>query len=226
MACILIISQVAAGPVDKKVEVLEKSKLTRQISYALGYDVFTHVSGQIDLDMDAFIKGVQDAHKKTPALTEAEMKQMLMTYQGLARKAAAEASEKIRQKHLAAGAVFMEGNKLKQGVITLSSGLQYKVITQGTGPVPALTDSVECHYRGTFLDGTQFDSSYSRGRPASFQVTKVIPGWTRALTRMPVGSKWELYVPADLAYGDKGAGQTIQPGQTLVFQIELLGILD
>ena len=122
--------------------------------------------------------------------------------------------------------MFLEGNKLREGVVSLSSGLQYKVLEKGDGPVPKPEDTVECHYRGTFIDGTEFDSSFKRNRPAVFQVSRVIAGWTEALTRMPVGSTWELYVPSNLAYGDEGAGERIQPGQTLVFVVELLGILE
>ncbi|WDP93367.1 MAG: FKBP-type peptidyl-prolyl cis-trans isomerase [Desulfobacter sp.] len=196
------------------------------MSYALGYDVFSHISGQVSLDMEAFIKGVADAQKAQPKMDAEQMSQMLAAYQRLARKAAAEKFEAMRQQNLARGNVFLEGNKLKEGVVVLSSGLQYRVLREGKGKVPGSDDSVECHYRGRLLDGTEFDSSYSRGRPAVFQVSKVIQGWTQALIRMPVGSKWELFIPPELAYGDEGAGEKIQPGQTLVFEVELLGILE
>jgi len=214
---------VAGGP---QVNVEKKSEFTRQMSYALGHDVFSHVRGQVDLDMDAFIRGVRDAQKGTCELDIDRMRQLLAAYQRLARKVAMEKARAIRKKNLAQGRVFLEGNKLRRGVVVLSSGLQYRVIKEGTGTVPGPDDSVECHYRGRLVDGTEFDSSYSRGRPAVFQVSKVISGWTLALARMPVGSKWELYIPPDLAYGDEGAGDLIQSGHTLIFEIELLGILD
>ncbi|HCY84187.1 MAG TPA: peptidylprolyl isomerase [Desulfobacteraceae bacterium] len=221
----------STGPTDKAdrqkdIEVVAGDEFLHRMSYALGYDIFRHISGQVDLDTQAFLEGIRDAGKGDPKLGPEEMRQLLASYQRLARKAETEKIRKVRDKNLADGAVFMEGNKLKEGVVSLSSGLQYKVLRQGDGPVPKPEDTVECHYRGTFIDGTEFDSSFKRGRPAVFQVSRVIAGWTQALTRMPVGAKWELYVPADLAYGDEGAGERILPGQTLVFVVELLGILE
>jgi FKBP-type peptidyl-prolyl cis-trans isomerase len=119
-------------------------------------------------------------------------------------------------------------NKTKEGVVTLPSGLQYKILTEGTGPKPTGTDIVSCNYRGTLLNGTEFDSSYKRGQPASFPVTGVIKGWTEALQLMPVGSKWQLFIPSDLAYGERGADphSGIGPGATLIFEVELLSIQD
>jgi FKBP-type peptidyl-prolyl cis-trans isomerase len=122
------------------------------------------------------------------------------------------------------GAEFLEANKTKEGVVTLPSGLQYKILTEGTGPKPAASDTVVCNYRGTLISGTEFDSSYKRGQPASFPVNGVIKGWTEALQLMPVGSKWQLFVPAELGYGDRGAGGEIGPGATLIFEVELLSI--
>ncbi len=116
----------------------------------------------------------------------------------------------------------MAANAKKDGVKTTASGLQYKVITEGSGEKPTLQDSVSAHYRGTLIDGTEFDSSYARGKPATFGVTHVIPGWTEALQMMPEGSKWEIYIPSDLAYGPGGSGAKIGPNATLIFEIELL----
>ncbi len=208
------------------INVLGSKEFLNRMSYSLGYDIFSHVSGQIELEINAFMEGIQDAQKKNPKLDEAQMSQMLMAYQRLARKNEVEKIQKIRDENLARGNVFLEGNKLKEGVISHSSGLQYKVLHQGDGPIPSPEDTVECHYRGTLVDGTEFDSSHNRGRPAVFPVSKVIPGWTQALTMMPVGSIWELYIPSGLAYGDQGAGDKIQPGDTLIFEVELLGIMD
>ena len=120
----------------------------------------------------------------------------------------------------------MAGNKTKEGIVTLPSGLQYKIMKEGTGPKPTASDSVVCNYRGTLINGTEFDSSYKRGQPATFPVNGVIKGWTEALQLMPVGSKWQLFVPADLAYGDRGAGADIGPDATLIFEVELLSIED
>jgi FKBP-type peptidyl-prolyl cis-trans isomerase FklB len=124
------------------------------------------------------------------------------------------------------GDAFLAANKGKEGVVTLPSGLQYKILTAGTGPKPSTSDSVVCNYRGTLINGTEFDSSYKRGQPATFPVTGVIKGWTEALQLMPVGSKWQLFVPADLAYGDRSPTADIGPGATLIFEIELLSIAD
>lgn len=122
------------------------------------------------------------------------------------------------------GEDFLAANKTKDGVITLPSGLQYKILTTGSGPKPAASDTVECNYRGTLINGTEFDSSYKRGQPASFPVSGVIKGWTEALQLMPVGSKWQLFIPPDLAYGERGAGGDIGPDETLIFEVELLSI--
>jgi FKBP-type peptidyl-prolyl cis-trans isomerase FklB len=130
----------------------------------------------------------------------------------------------MEEQNKATGAAFLAANKSKPGVVALPSGLQYKIITTGTGAKPTAEDKVVCNYRGTLIDGKEFDSSYKRGQPATFPVTGVIKGWTEALQLMPVGSKWELYVPSDLAYGDRGAGPDITPGSTLVFEVELLKI--
>ena len=123
-----------------------------------------------------------------------------------------------------AGEEFLAANKTKDGVVTLPSGLQYKILTAGTGPKPTLSDSVVCNYKGTLLDNTEFDSSYKRGQPATFPVGGVIKGWTEALQLMPVGSKCQLFIPPDLAYGPRGSGPTIGPSSTLIFEVELISI--
>ena len=122
------------------------------------------------------------------------------------------------------GEAFLATNKAKQGVVTLPSGLQYKILKEGTGPKPTATDSVVCNYRGTLINGTEFDSSYKRGQPATFPVVGVIKGWTEALQLMPVGSKWQLVIPSSLAYGERGAGGDIGPNATLIFEVELMSI--
>jgi FKBP-type peptidyl-prolyl cis-trans isomerase FklB len=123
-----------------------------------------------------------------------------------------------------AGEDFLAQNKTKPGVVALPDGLQYKILKEGTGPKPTANDTVVCNYRGTLLDGTEFDSSYKRGQPATFPVSGVIKGWTEGVQLMPVGSKWQLFLPADLAYGNRGAGQDIGPNATLIFEVELLSI--
>jgi FKBP-type peptidyl-prolyl cis-trans isomerase len=210
----------------KEINVLESADLIRQISYALGYDIFKNVSRYMDLDLASFIKGVNDNHKGELTMEKEQLGQMLMAYQRIARQKQMETMKQASETNRVEEARFLEGNKLKQGVISLSSGLQYKILAKGKGPLPEPNDTVECNYKGSLLDGTVFDSSFTRGKPAVFQVNGVIPGWVEALQLMPVGSRWELYVPADLAYGDQGAGDAIKPGQTLIFEVELLGIIE
>lgn len=136
----------------------------------------------------------------------------------------AEVSKAEGEKNLKAGEDFLAENKTKPGVVTLPSGLQYEIIKAGNGPKPTATDKVKCNYEGKTIDGTVFDSSYKRGEPAVFPVNGVIPGWTEALQLMPVGSKWKLFIPANLAYGERGAGRDIKPNSTLIFEVELLDI--
>ena len=124
------------------------------------------------------------------------------------------------------GTAFLAANKSKEGVVTLPSGLQYKILKAGTGPKPTASDTVVCNYSGTLISGKEFDSSYKRGQPATFPVSGVIKGWTEALQLMPVGSKWQLFIPSDLAYGERGAGGDIGPDSTLIFEVELLSIQD
>lgn len=135
------------------------------------------------------------------------------------------ASKKVGQENLEEGNAFLEKNKAREGVVTTESGLQYEIITEGKGPKPTADDQVKVEYTGTLIDGTVFDSSVERGQPATFGVSQVIPGWTEVLQLMPVGSKWKIYVPANLAYGERGAGADIKPNSTLIFEIELLDIV-
>jgi FKBP-type peptidyl-prolyl cis-trans isomerase FklB len=136
----------------------------------------------------------------------------------------AEAKKAAAAENKTKGEAFLAENKKKEGVVTLPSGLQYKILKAGEGPKPTAEDSVKCNYRGTLIDGKEFDSSYKRNEPATFPVKGVIKGWTEALQLMPVGSKWQLFIPPDLAYGERGAGELIQPEATLIFEVELLSI--
>jgi FKBP-type peptidyl-prolyl cis-trans isomerase len=216
-----------AAPVEKKeINIMDSADLARQISYALGYDIFKNVSQYIELDPKYFMMGLNDGHSGAMRMEEGQVRQMLLAYQRIARQKQMEQMKVASEANRTKGAKFLEGNKLKEGVVTLSSGLQYKILEKGEGPVPGPNDTVSCHYKGMLLDGTVFDSSYRRGKPASFQVGGVIPGWTEALQLMSKGSRWELYIPADLAYGDQGAGDAIKPGQALIFEVALLGIID
>ncbi|OGR14127.1 MAG: hypothetical protein A2277_21025 [Desulfobacterales bacterium RIFOXYA12_FULL_46_15] len=210
---------------DKTTLSLEKAEIEKQISYALGYDILEQMKGNFPLDPDLFIMGLDDAKKNQPRLSEEKIKDLLTSYQRILRQKQIEKMKLDSEKNRKEGTAFLEANKKKEGVLTLSSGLQYKILTQGEGPVPNPMDTVECHYKGTLIDETVFDSSHDRGEPARFQVNQVIQGWGEALRIMKTGSTWILYVPADLAYGDRGAGDMIKPGATLIFQIELLGIV-
>jgi FKBP-type peptidyl-prolyl cis-trans isomerase FklB len=157
-------------------------------------------------------------------LTEDEARAVLTQLQSDVRKKQQELAQQLGDDNKKQGMAFLEANKAKDGVVTLPSGLQYKVLQEGTGAKPAPTDTVVCNYRGTLLDSTEFDSSYKRGQPATFPVTGVIKGWTEALQLMPVGSKWQLFIPSELAYGERGAGGQIGPNATLIFEVELLSI--
>lgn len=211
---------------DKKEESIEKADLDKQISYALGYDIFDKLVENLELDPAFFMMGVMDRHEKKPKLTPEKIDQALMSYQQLAREKQLERIKMESMVNKEEGLVFLNENKKKQGVVTLPSGLQYKILKAGDGPLPKPSDTVECHYKGTLIDGSEFDSSYGRGKPATFQVGGVIQGWVEALQIMAVGSKWELYIPSELAYGDRGAGAVIKPGATLIFEVELLGIVE
>jgi len=205
---------------------IEKADLEKQISYALGYDIFDKLKETFELDPEFFKMGAMDRQEKQPKLTQEKLEQILMSYQRLARQKQIEKMKMESKANREKGIMFLEENKKKENVVTLPSGLQYKIMKEGKGILPKAADTVECHYKGTLIDGTEFDSSYRRGKPATFQVNGVIQGWIEALQMMKVGSKWELVIPPELAYGDRGAGSVIKPGATLIFEVELLGIVE
>ena len=198
-----------------------------KISYAIGMNIGMNMKKQqLDIDPTRVAAGLEAAFNgQDTLLSEAEMAQILTAYQQQMqmeqmKKQAAEASknEKLAQEYLAS-------NAEKDGVVTLESGLQYKVLTPGDGATPTADSEVKVHYRGTLIDGTEFDSSYKRGEPASFPVNGVIPGWTEALQLMKEGAKWQLVIPPQLAYAEKGAPPVIPPNSALVFEVELLEVL-
>ena len=196
------------------------------MSYGIGADLGRNLKRLgIEIDADALIKGFNDALSGAkPLMSDEEIGQTLNALQQNIQRKAAQAAAAAGEENKKAGEAFLAQNKGKQGVVTLPSGLQYKILKAGDGKKPTENDTVECNYRGTLINGTEFDSSYRRGQPATFGVGQVIPGWREALQLMPVGSKWELYVPSDLAYGERGAGRDIGPNATLVFEVELLAI--
>jgi len=181
----------------------------------------------VPVDANIMARGIKDAMAggKT-ALTDDEAQAAIMDMQKDVQAKMQEKSKEAADANKKEGEAFLSANKGKEGVVALPSGLQYKIEKAGTGPKPTANDSVVCNYRGTLIDGKEFDSSYKHGQPATFPVTGVIKGWTEALQLMPVGSKWQLFIPSDLAYGDRGAGADIGPGATLVFEVELMSIED
>jgi len=211
---------------EEKEQSIETAELEKQISYALGYDIFDKLIENFKLDPAFFMMGVMDRHEKKSKLTQEKTEQVLMSYQRLARQNQMERIKMESKENREKGRIFLEENSKRENVVTLSSGLQYKILKAGDGALPKASDTVECHYTGRLIDGTEFDSSYGRGKPATFQVGGVIQGWVEALQIMKVGSKWELFIPPDLAYGDRGAGSIIKPGATLIFEVEVLGIVE
>ncbi len=202
----------------------EKAKL----SYAMGLDLGNYFKslGE-DFDLKVLQKGVEDAYTgKKPLMTPEEAAEVQKKFAARQQERQIRETVAMVQKNRAAAEKFLAENKKKPGVITTKSGLQYKVIKKGNGPKPGPNDTVKVHYKGTLLDGTEFDSSYKRNEPAQFKVGQVIPGWQEALQLMPVGSTFELYLPPDLAYGDRGAPPVIEPGSMLIFQVELLDLPD
>ena len=200
----------------------QKSK----VSYALGMNMGSSLRRQsIDVDLNLVSQGLKDSiGGSTTLLTDEEAHATLVQLQGELKakqdakmKEAGEANKKT-------GEAFLAANKTKPGVVTLPSGLQYKIMTPGTGAKPTASDTVVCNYKGTLIDGTEFDSSYKRGQPATFPVSGVIKGWTEVLQLMPAGSKWQVFIPSELGYGERGAGGNIGPDSTLIFEIELVSI--
>lgn len=218
-ASLYLIFTLLALPATAAVEITTEQQ---KLSYTLGAYFSQGVNQQhIDLDIPAFLQAVEDSLRKTPLkLSEQEMQALLSQYKEKLvseRTAAAGSNKNTGQK-------FLEDNKGKQGVVALPSGLQYKILQQGTGAKPSSDSNVKVHYQGTLIDGKVFDSSYERGEPVSFNLNQVIKGWQEVLPLMSVGSKWQVYIPPELAYGERGAGQAIGPNSTLIFDIELLGI--
>lgn len=194
-------------------------------SYAVGMMVGQSWKQQgIDLNDEIFLRGLKDAQAGTNALmTDAEIRDTLNAFRQALTAKQQKMHAELAEKNKAEGASFLATNKNNPGVITLPDGLQYKVLTEGTGKTPAPNDIVTVNYRGTFIDGKEFDSSARAGHPAQFQADHVIRGWTEALSKMKTGSKWELFIPADLAYGEQG-GRSIPPDATLIFEVELLDV--
>jgi len=199
-----------------------------RLSYALGMDLGNQLRKQsVEMDPDLFVRGLKDslAGSKT-LLTDQEARAAITELQNEIRKKQMAIAQEVGEKNKAEGEGFLAENKAKEGVVTLESGLQYKVLKTGEGKKPTIDDSVVCHYRGTLINGTEFDSSYKRNQPATFPVKGVIKGWTEALQLMAAGSKWQLFIPSALAYGERGAGNLIGPNAALIFEVELISVKD
>ena len=191
-----------------------------KLSYALGMSMASNLmnSGLRQLDVESFVKAFTEImNNGTPSLSPQEANELIQQF--FSKK-----QDEMLGNNLEEGKAFLQENSLQENVVTLPSGLQYEILNEGSGEKPNATDKVKCHYHGTLLNGTVFDSSIQRGQPAVFGVNQVIKGWVEALQLMAVGSKWRLFIPPHLAYGAQGAGSSIEPNATLIFEVELLGI--
>ena len=191
-----------------------------KVSYALGLSIGNNLlgSGIKDLNTEEFIKAIKTVMAaEKPEMSYEEAKQVLDTFFH-------DLANKINEKNIQAGKDFLAKNKEQEGVVELASGLQYQILSSGAGKSPSITNRVKCHYTGMLLDGTVFDSSVQRGEPAEFGVNQVITGWTEALQLMKEGDKWRLFIPSDMAYGARGAGNSIPPHATLIFDVELIEV--
>ena len=195
-------------------------------SYSLGYQFGQSLKSQgVDINLDIYGSGIKDAFGgKEPQMSQEEIRATLTSLQQRLMAAQQKELKEKAAKNLEEGKKFLVENQKKGGIKTLPSGLQYKVLTEGSGKMPKAEDTVTVNYKGTLIDGTEFDSSYKRGQPATFQVKGVIKGWTEALQLMKQGAKWQLFIPPDLAYGDRGAGRDIGPNATLIFEVELISV--
>ncbi|MBM3306847.1 MAG: FKBP-type peptidyl-prolyl cis-trans isomerase [Candidatus Eisenbacteria bacterium] len=222
LAVALALTSCGKGIAPKK----QLSTFDERSSYAIGLNVGASLKAtNMPIDVAAFVQGLRDTLEGgKPLMTSEEVMTVMQEFSQKARDAELKKRDEAAATNLDAGRAFLEANKAKDGIVTTASGLQYEVLTQGGGAKPKATDRVSVHYRGTLIDGTEFDSSYAQGQPAQFQLDAVIPGWTEALQLMPVGSKYRIFLPPDLAYGERGAGGRIGPNSALIFEVELLSI--
>jgi FKBP-type peptidyl-prolyl cis-trans isomerase FklB len=226
LTAIIVVSTSLYACNDKNNDVQPLETLEQKASYSFGVDVASRLKQQgVKLDVNALNRGITDAYTGSElALTEEESLQAKTAFQTQLRDALMKEQTAVGEKNVAAGKAFLEENGKKPDVVTTASGLQYKVLNTGDGKQPKETDTVSTHYKGTLIDGREFDSSYKRNTPAEFPVNGVIKGWTEALQLMHVGDKWQLFVPSELAYGATKRSELIEANSTLVFEIELLSI--
>jgi len=230
LTCVLVLALVwtsaALAAEEKKAPELELKTDGQKLSYSIGLEIGDSLKRmQVELDAVALIRGIVDRLKnRDPLLNAREVAQIQKAFMERQRASQEAKRKTLGEKNVKEGEVFLAANGKKAGVVATESGLQYTVLKEGDGPRPKATDRVKVNYRGTLIDGTEFDSSYKRGKPAVFPANRVIRGWTEALQLMKVGSKYKLFIPANLAYGKRGAGAMIGPNATLIFEVELLGI--
>ena len=224
IAVSLLYAQAPAAPGAKAPPTLKT--IEQKASYGIGLAIGRQLREQgFEIDAGLIARGIQDTLSgQEPLLSSQELQEAMRAFQQQMAAKKQERDKVAGQKNQQKGQAFLAANKAKQGIVTLPSGLQYQVVQAGTGATPKATDTVRTHYRGTLINGTEFDSSYKRGEPAEFPVNGVIKGWTEALQLMKVGAKWKLFIPAELAYGERGAGGAIGPHETLIFDIELLEV--
>ncbi len=226
--CVLILGVVGCQSQGTKTG--EKTSLSSKrdsVSYGIGFNIGRNLSkDSIEVNYDAVVAGMKDALADSAKrmLSQNVVDSVMRVFQSEMMEKQMATMRAQGDKNKIDGEAFLAKNKTQAGVVTLPDGLQYKVIKQGTGPKPKLSQTVTVNYRGTLIDGTEFDSSYKRGEPATFPCGGLIKGWTEALQMMPVGSKWQLWIPSELAYGERGAGGVIPPNAALCFEMELLGV--
>ncbi len=208
-----------AGPYASK-------PMKEKVGYSIGANIGRQLKSQgVDVDVASVVAALQDALAGQPLkMTDREMEDALKTVQEEMRKKQMAKAQEAGEGNKKEGETFLAANKSKEGIQVTKSGLQYKVLKEGSGPMPKATDTVKVHYKGTLISGKEFDSSYKRNEPTSFPVNRVIPGWTEALQLMKTGAKYQLFIPSDLAYRENGAGADIGPNATLIFEVELLSI--
>jgi FKBP-type peptidyl-prolyl cis-trans isomerase len=216
----------SAAPAPSAPATTQLESTEQRLSYGIAYTLGQRMKAdEVPMDVDAFAAGLRDALTGAdPLLTQEEIGVEMQAYQEQAAAEQQAAQAALAEANEAAAEAFLVENAAREGVVVTDSGLQYEIIEEGDGPVPGPDDTVEVHYSGTLIDGTEFDSSYTRGETVTFGVGQVIPGWTEALQLMPVGSKWKLVIPPELGYGAGGAGQVIGPNAALVFDVELISI--
>lgn len=223
--CLAVILVASIGLAQDKAQPQLKDQ-KEKASYSIGHELGTSLKkGNMEVNTDILMKGLKDGLSGAKSvLTDEQIKETMNTFQKEMMEKQQAVQKELGEKNKAEGTKFLAENKKKEGVVTTTSGLQYKVLKEGSGETPKETDTVVTNYKGTLLDGTEFDSSYKRNEPATFPVNRVIKGWTEALMLMKPGAKYQLWIPSELGYGERGVGKDIGPNSTLVFEVELLSI--